>query len=76
MEIVIAGFHTDEAGDWVAELSCGHTRHVRHNPPWIIRPWVITPEGRASFLGKRIYCKECDEEQGESAAGITSPLSI
>ena len=30
----IIGFHQDEDGDGVAELGCGHTQHVRHNPPW------------------------------------------
>ncbi|PYU03922.1 MAG: hypothetical protein DMG34_11865 [Acidobacteria bacterium] len=29
----ILGFHQDEHRDWVADLECGHTRHVRHNPP-------------------------------------------
>ncbi len=29
----ILGFHQDEQRDWVADLECGHTRHVRHNPP-------------------------------------------
>ena len=39
MDRRIAGFHQDELGDWVAELDCGHTQHVRHNPPWQLRPW-------------------------------------
>ena len=30
----ITGFHQDAAGDWVAELACGHAQHVRHRPPW------------------------------------------
>jgi hypothetical protein len=29
----IVGFHTDVEGDWVADLECGHTQHVRHDPP-------------------------------------------
>ncbi|MGN0857666.1 MAG: DUF3565 domain-containing protein, partial [Stenotrophomonas sp.] len=28
----ITGFHQDDQGHWVAELACGHGRHVRHNP--------------------------------------------
>lgn len=55
----IVGFFQDEVGDWVAKLECGHTQHVRHNPPWINRPWVITPEGRAEKLGAMLACKEC-----------------
>ena len=57
----IIGFHQDEVGDWVADLECGHTQHVRHNPPWINRPWVLTPEGRAGKLGATLPCKLCDE---------------
>lgn len=29
----IVGYPGDEVDDWVAELECGHNRHVRHNPP-------------------------------------------
>lgn len=43
----IIGFHQDEHDDWVADLECGHTQHVRHDPPWQNRPWVVTPEGRS-----------------------------
>lgn len=59
----IIGFHKDEKDDWVADLDCGHTQHVRHNPPWQNRPWVITEEGRAKFLGTSLNCKKCDEEE-------------
>lgn len=57
----IIGFHQDEHGDWVADLECGHTQHVRHRPPWINRPWVLSPEGRARHLGKTLRCKHCRE---------------
>ena len=55
----IVGFHTDAEGDWVAELECGHTQHVRHDPPWQLRPWVTTDEGRRSFLGTVLGCVKC-----------------
>ena len=55
----IAGYHTDDEGHWVAELDCGHTQHLRHEPPWQNRPWVITPEGRARFLGTELWCVAC-----------------
>jgi hypothetical protein len=55
----IVGFHTDEEGHWVAELECGHGQHVRHDPPWQNRPWVLTPEGRAAFLGVELRCVKC-----------------
>lgn len=56
----ITGFHTDEENHWVAELECGHNQHVRHNPPWVSRPWVMTAEGRASMLGYQLNCVKCD----------------
>jgi hypothetical protein len=56
----ITGYHLDEAGDWVAELACGHRQHVRHKPPFFLRPWVATPEGRASMIGTELDCKRCD----------------
>jgi len=61
MKRPITGFHKDEHGDWVAELSCGHTQHVRHDPPWQLRPWVITPEGRKKYLGHLLNCKKCKQ---------------
>lgn len=60
----IRGFHRDDKGDWVADLECGHTQHVRHNPPWVMHPWVVTPEGREAHLGKELACKVCDEAAG------------
>jgi len=57
----IIGFHKDDKGDWVADLQCGHTQHVRHDPPWQLRPWVETKEGRKSKLGMELNCKKCDE---------------
>jgi hypothetical protein len=62
MEQRIVGFHQDEEGHWVAELECGHGQHVRHVPPWQVRPWVTTPEGRASVLGTTLRCPRCAEE--------------
>lgn len=60
MDRKIVDYHQDEVGDWVAELDCGHFQHVRHNPPWTNRPWVITPEGRRRMLGAVLGCKKCD----------------
>lgn len=61
MERRIVGFHLDDARDWVAELECGHDQHVRHDPPWTNRPWVVTPEGRAKVLGQVLNCRKCDQ---------------
>ena len=57
----ITGYHRDEEGHWVAELACGHNQHVRHDPPWVSRPWVTTPEGRARMLGHELQCRKCAE---------------
>ncbi len=57
----ICSYHQDDESDWVAELECGHYQHVRHNPPWVNRPWVITEQGRQSKLGFELECKKCDE---------------
>ncbi|QCF27762.1 DUF3565 domain-containing protein [Hydrocarboniclastica marina] len=68
MKQAITGYHPDEEDHWVAELACGHNQHVRHTPPWVNRPWVITAEGRAAMLGTRLNCKRCDED--EEAKGL------
>ena len=33
---------------------------VRHDPPWISRPWVITVEGRTSAMGRVLRCLKCE----------------
>lgn len=60
MQRPIVGYHQDGNADWVAELSCGHGQHVRHRPPFTLRPWVLTPEGRDSRLGQALDCVRCD----------------
>ncbi len=61
MKQKIFAYHQDTELDWVAELKCGHYQHVRHNPPWTNRPWVLTEQGRNSKLGVELECKKCDE---------------
>ncbi|GHA22156.1 DUF3565 domain-containing protein [Oceanisphaera arctica] len=63
MQQAIVGYHLDEEHDWVAELQCGHFQHVRHQPPFINRPWVITVSGRESMLGHLLSCKKCDRDE-------------
>ncbi len=60
MKQAIVGYHRDDENHWVAELDCGHVQHVRHQPPWLNRPWVMTPTGRDSRLGCLLNCKKCD----------------
>ncbi|MCP4417961.1 MAG: DUF3565 domain-containing protein [Chloroflexi bacterium] len=61
MKQPIINYHQDRIGDWVAELICGHTQHVRHDPPLINRPWVLSKAGRGQFIGFELDCKECSE---------------
>jgi hypothetical protein len=63
MEQPIVGFHQDEHGDWVADLACGHGQHVRHQPPFVSRPWVLTEEGRAGYVGRTLNCKKCEDKE-------------
>ena len=60
MKHPIVGYHLDEEDHWVAELECGHNQHVRHDPPFVNRPWVATEAGRESMLGYRLDCRKCD----------------
>lgn len=56
------GFHQDGFQHWVADLACGHTQHVRHDPPWQIREWVVTVQGRMEKVGYELDCVDCDNE--------------
>ena len=57
------GFHQDDEGHWVADLECGHTQHVRHDPPWQTRPGVLSEETRRQYLGVSLDCVICDREK-------------
>ena len=68
----ITGFHEDAEGDWIAELACGHTQHVRHRPPWQLRAWVTSEAGRAERVGQPIACPLCDRP-GDGVTGEPGP---
>ena len=61
MKQPITGFHQDQENHWVAELACGHNQHVRHDPPWQNRAWVLTEPQRNKNLGMMLNCIKCDE---------------
>ena len=69
MKRKIIGYHKDDDDHWVAELECGHNQHVRHNPPLISRPWVLTAEGRAERIGVELDCRPCAEEEDSDQEG-------
>jgi hypothetical protein len=56
---MVTGFHQDEDGHWVAELSCGHTQHLRHQPPWQSRAWVLDAAQRIEKIGQPFDCGWC-----------------
>jgi hypothetical protein len=62
MQRAVVSFYQDQEGQWAAQLACGHGLHVRHNPPWAVRDWVLTGEGRADWIGRSLECRKCDEE--------------
>lgn len=64
----VLGFHQDEDGHWVVELSCGHTQHLRHQPPWQSRSWVLDPEQRQQRIGQAFACGWC--AQGADSATL------
>jgi hypothetical protein len=62
MQRAVVGFYQDEEGHWASRLECGHGQHVWHDPPWMVREWVVSEEGRAARIGSLMECKRCDEE--------------
>jgi len=59
----ISGYHQDNEGEWVAELSCGHGQHVRHRPPFQFREWVVDAGRRDARLGTPLDCPLCDRAE-------------
>lgn len=70
MKRAIAAFELDGESHWVARLTCGHTQHVRHDPPLTDRPLVLTEDGRAQLVGVELECKVCDEERLGGVHGV------
>jgi hypothetical protein len=66
MQRAIVGYEQDDRGDWIAELACGHRQHVRHQPPFFQRAWVLEAAGRQERLGTPLECRLCDEADGEA----------
>jgi len=60
LERPIVAFAIDAHGDWTAALSCGHRQHVRHKPPFMVREWITTAQGRDGMLGSLLDCVRCD----------------
>ncbi|WP_162886953.1 DUF3565 domain-containing protein [Pseudomonas syringae] len=56
---IVIELRQDEHGHWFALLSCGHTQHLRHDPPWQSRPWVLDPLQRSQMRGQAFCCGWC-----------------
>ena len=57
------GFRRDDDGAWVAELSCLHSQHIRHEPPFREAAWIEDEEERASRVGQPLECPLCDRAE-------------
>ena len=62
MQQPIVSYHKGDEDHWVANLSCGHSQHVRHRPPWEIRNWVTSQQGRDAMLGYNLDSKLCERD--------------
>ncbi|WP_092365776.1 DUF3565 domain-containing protein [Phytopseudomonas seleniipraecipitans] len=62
---VLVGFEQDHDGHWVAVLSCGHTQHLRHQPPWQNRTWVLDAAQRRARIGTNFRCGWCAAASAE-----------
>lgn len=72
----ITAFFQDAQSHWGARLECGHSRPVRHRPPWQNHPWVLTPAGRRAHLGLQMYCRLCVEGLPITAPAVPGELSV
>lgn len=66
----ITSYRQDDTGDWIAELACGHAQHVRHSPPWELRPWVLNAQDRQAKLGTHLDCGTCDQSTTPNGAAL------
>lgn len=71
----IVSFRLDAEEHWIVELECGHSQHVRHDPPLISRPWVLTAEGRDKRVGAKLDCKLCDEASAPPSHQLIADVS-
>jgi tellurite methyltransferase len=63
MHRTMTGFHRDDDGDWVAELSCLHSQHIRHEPPFREAAWIEDAAERSRRVGELLDCPLCDRAE-------------
>ncbi|MBA6225503.1 DUF3565 domain-containing protein [Colwellia sp. MB02u-18] len=71
----IIDYHLDDENHWVARLECGHFQHVRHQPPFINRPWVVNKATRHAMLGQQLNCIKCEHGAARDFPAIESTSS-
>ncbi|HWC09664.1 MAG TPA: DUF3565 domain-containing protein [Acidimicrobiales bacterium] len=76
MNRTIVAFGRDDAGDWVAELSCLHTQHVRHRPPFRVAPWVLDDAEREARVGSDLDCPLCDRAELPEGLRVTRRTDV
>ena len=59
----MTGFRRDDDGAWVAELSCLHSQHIRHEPPFWEAAWIEDDEARGERVGQPLDCPLCDRAE-------------
>ena len=72
----ITGFHQDPEDHWVADLECGHGQHMRHDPPWQVRPWVLDESSRRERLGSTLDCLRCDRLLENLVSAGSDPVAL
>ncbi|HTO73437.1 MAG TPA: DUF3565 domain-containing protein [Gemmatimonadales bacterium] len=68
MDRRIKSFRQDDEGVWIADLECGHSQHVRHDPPWQVRPWVVEEATRRARIGTPLFCRLCSPQEAATRA--------
>src|SRR5690348_14026366 len=74
MDRRIVGFRRDGDGDWIADLECRHSQHVRDRPPFQERPWVTTARGRQGRVGTPLPCPLCDRAELPDGLTVTGSM--
>lgn len=59
----MTGFRRDDQGAWIAELSCLHSQHIRHEPPFWEAAWIEDDEERTKRVGQPLDCPLCDRAE-------------